>query len=256
MRARGSYIDGVGSPQHRAKPGFEAEAGGKDCHAHRLRMPGEPQPTAVMANTALQRWLNHGKGTAIMAQGTQEHRGEAEGGFTVSQAALNAALAKRGFCVHEGMAWGEKDGALFPIVAPTSLDAMAHGYAEFIRNRVVANRNGVSAEAASHGAASGTTLPGVKSNDAFDAVYQDRITKLLDASKGWTAEAIGKMTKEQKAERTKLIDLYAFSGKAAAKNKEKHYDVAVREAIAAGKLAGNKRETTRKPATTGESEEL
>jgi hypothetical protein len=194
-----------------------------------------------------------------MAQTQQERHGEHAGehtGFTFSQEDLNKALAARGFRVHDGFAYAEYDGALFRIVAPTSPLAAAHGYAEFIRNRVVANRNGVSPEAAAAGAADGSAVPNAKSNDAFDTVYRDRIAELVDAAKGWDDETIKKMTKEQRAERTKLIDASAFSGSNAPKNREKYYDETVKEALEAGKAAGAKRDTKRRASSTKESIEL
>lgn len=189
-----------------------------------------------------------------MAQGTQEHRGEhtEASGFTFSQAELNKALADRGFRVHEGFAYGEQDGALFKIVAPTSPLAVAHGYAEFLRNRVVANRNGLSPEAAASGAASGATLPNAKSNDAFDGVYRGRIAELTDSAKGWDAAAIKKMTQEEKAARNKVIE----SNCASEKNRAKYYDATIREALEAGQEAGPKRETKRRAGVKVESMEL
>jgi hypothetical protein len=188
-----------------------------------------------------------------MAQGTQEHRGGHEPvGFTFTQAELNAALKARGFRIHEGYAYGEQDGALFKIVAPTSPLAVAHGYAEFVRNRVVANRNGVSPESAAAAAASGTVLPNAKSNDAFDSVYRDRIAELTDAAKGWDDAAIKAMTAAEKLERNKLIE----SNAASEKNKAKYYDATIRAALEAGRTAGAKRETKRTPGKRVEAQEL
>jgi hypothetical protein len=190
-----------------------------------------------------------------MAQGHQnapESIPQGEVGFVFTQAELNKALAARGFRIHEGFAYGEQDGALFRIVAPTSPLAIAHGYAEFLRNRVVSNRNGVSPEAAAIGAANGTSVPNAKSNDAFDSVYWDRIAELTDAKKGWTAEAIKAMSAEQKAERIAIIK----SNCASDANKAKFYDATVREAMTAGKSAGEQRVTKRKAGSKHQAEEL
>jgi hypothetical protein len=182
-----------------------------------------------------------------MAQGNQT-----PSGFVFSQDDLNTALAARGFRIHEGFAYGEQDGAVFKIVAPTSPLAVAHGYAEYLRNRVVANRNGVSPEAAAAAAASGTTLPSAKSNDAFDAVYRDKIAELTDSAKGWDAAAIKAMSAADRLARTKLIE----SNAASEKNRAKYYDTTIREALEAGTTAGPKRETKRTPAASKETMEL
>lgn len=196
-----------------------------------------------------------------MAQGNQErHQNEPQAPHRITQDEVNVVLGNSGYRIHEGFAWDrDAEGASYPIIAPTSLTGLIRGYAEAVRNRAVANRNGVSAEAASQGFANGTLMPGSKSKDAFDGAYEDYITNLLAKAKNWAPLPKRNLTDAQKvelAERTKLIDLYAFSGRAAAKNHEKYYDIAVRESILAGKVAGTKTETKRKPATIGESEEL
>lgn len=48
MRARDLYIEGVGSTQHRVKPGFEAEAGGKGVmDRHGVRATDQPHPVGA-----------------------------------------------------------------------------------------------------------------------------------------------------------------------------------------------------------------
>lgn len=175
-----------------------------------------------------------------MAQGKQENEG-APVDFVFTQESLNAALARRGFRVHEGFAYGEQNGVLFPIVAPTTPDGMAHAYAEFLRNRIVANRNGVSAVDASRAAANGT-LPSAKSNDAFDSVYGAKIADLVDSVKGWDADAVKKMTAEEKLARAKLIESSASD----ADNRAKYYDATVKAALEDGLNAAPQRETKRK----------
>jgi hypothetical protein len=198
-----------------------------------------------------------------MAQGTQEHRqpvhaepSEPTNPFGITAEAWAAAAQRRNFRVHDGMPVVEKEGAVAKLLAPTSLDEIFHAVAEYRRNRIGGSLNGVSLQAALDKAASGEGLPSPKSNDAFDSVYADKIAELVDAAKGWTPEVVSKMTKEQRMERTKVIDSSAFTGDKAALNRQKYYNAAVQEALTAGMTAGAKRESKRAPASKKESIEL
>lgn len=169
------------------------------------------------------------------------------------------ALAARNFRVYNGVPMIEKDGALAPLPVPNLgnpvvLALIGHAWAEYCRNRIGGSLNGVSlVDAIARVSADGSGAPNAKSNNAFDSIYADRIAELLDAAKGWNVDS---MTKEQRAERTKLIDSYGFTGSAAAANKTKHYDAAVKAGLEMGATAGAKRDTKRKPASQKESGEL
>lgn len=169
-----------------------------------------------------------------------------ENPFGITVADWNAAAAARKFRVENDMPWIEKDSALAPVLPPTSLAEIFHAVAEYRRNRIGGSLNGTSLVDAVNKAADGSGLPSPKSNDAFDAIYTDKIAELTDAARGWTDDTVSKMTAEQKAERAKQI----ASNAASPKNQAKYYQPAIEAAMAAGKTAGAARVSKRKPGKT------
>ena len=182
----------------------------------------------------------------IMANTTHADSPAAANPFGITVEAWNAAAVSRKFRVENGTPWIEKDGALAPVLPPTSLDEIFHAVAEYRRNRIGGSLNGVSLVDALAKAANGNGLPSPKSNDAFDAIYTDRIAELTDAARGWTDDVVSKMSAEQKAERAKQI----ASNAASPNNQKKYYQAAIEAAIAAGKTAGAARVSKRKPGKT------
>ena len=67
----------------------------------------------------------------------------------------------------------------------------------------------------------------LRDKNAFEAAFEDRIADLVDTAKGWDVE---NLSKEQKAERAEIIK--ASADRPA--NREKHFQAAVDDAIAAG----------------------
>lgn len=178
-----------------------------------------------------------------MAQGRQENGpGEQNANpFGITADMWNEAAKRRNFRVHDGAPMIEKDGAVAPSHAPTSLDEVFHAVQEYRRNRIGGSLNGTALATAVAKAASGEGLPNPKSNDAFDSVYRDRIGELVDAAKGWDDAALKAMSAADKLARNDLI----AASCADSDNREKYYDTTVREAIELGTTAGAKRESQR-----------